>query len=116
MTHDKKRARERYKARQKRIRQRKFKAMQHKRSMLTVSIVVFMLFVILSVSSVSLHQKKVKYEKQIKLMEELIKEEEKRAEELNELEEYAQTDEYVEDIARDKLGLVYPNEIIFIPK
>ena len=28
-------------------------------------------------------------------------------------EKYVGTDEYVEDVAKEKLGLVYPNEIIF---
>ena len=32
---------------------------------------------------------------------------------IDELEEYVGTDEYIEDIAKEKLGLVYPNEILF---
>ena len=39
----------------------------------------------------------------------------KRAEELKEYEKYVKTDEYVEEVAREKLGLVYKDEIIFEP-
>ena len=42
-----------------------------------------------------------------------LEQEELRAEEIDELEEYVGTDEYVEDVAKEKLGLVYPNEILF---
>jgi cell division protein FtsL len=37
------------------------------------------------------------------------------SEELKEQEEYVQTDDYIEEMAR-KLGLLYPNEVIFKPE
>ena len=37
-------------------------------------------------------------------------------EDLKEFKKYVKTDEYVEEIARDKLGLVYKDEIIFEPE
>ena len=43
----------------------------------------------------------------------LIKKEEDRELELSNLEAYVQTKKYVEDMAREKLGLVYEHEIIF---
>ena len=42
-----------------------------------------------------------------------IAEEEARTEELKELETYTKTKKYAEEVAKDKLGLVYENEIIF---
>ena len=42
-----------------------------------------------------------------------ISEEEMRKKEIEDLEAYVGTDEYVEDVAKDKLGLVYPDEILF---
>ena len=39
-----------------------------------------------------------------------------RSEDLKEFKKYVKTDEYVEEIARDKLGLVYKDEIIFEPE
>lgn len=46
-------------------------------------------------------------------MEEQILEEQVRAEELKKLPEYTQSQEYIERTAREKFGLVYPDEIIF---
>ena len=45
-----------------------------------------------------------------------IKEEKSRASKIDELEDYVGTDEYVEDVAREKLGLVHEGEIIFKAK
>ena len=42
-----------------------------------------------------------------------IESEQLRSEEIAEFEKYTQTRKYIEDTARDKLGLVYPGEIIF---
>lgn len=42
--------------------------------------------------------------------------EQEREADLEELKVYTQTKKFVEDIARDKFGLVYENEIIFQPE
>ena len=39
---------------------------------------------------------------------------EQQKEEIAEYQEYTQTDEFVEDVAREKLGLVHDDEIVFI--
>jgi cell division protein FtsB len=39
-----------------------------------------------------------------------------RAEQLKEKELYMQTKDYIEDEAKNKLGLVYPDEIVIKPK
>ena len=49
-------------------------------------------------------------------LERQIDEEEMRTEEIEEMRRYMQTDRYVEEVARDKLGLVYPDEVIFKPE
>lgn len=40
---------------------------------------------------------------------------EKEQQKIKEKEKYMQTDKYIEDMAREKFGLVYDNEIIFKP-
>ena len=55
------------------------------------------------------------YSRQLAGLKKEKKEADKRAEELKEYEEYVKTDEYVEEVAREKLGLVYKDEIIFEP-
>ena len=48
-------------------------------------------------------------------LEEQLAEEEERTTELEELEKYTKTKKYMEEVARQKLGLVYPDEILIQP-
>ena len=86
---------------------------RHKRSMLAVSSVIVMLMVVVSVNSVTLRAQEQEYQTQISDLETQIEGEKTRSEEIDNLEEYVGTDEYVEDVAKDKLGLIHENEIIF---
>ena len=86
---------------------------RHKRSMLAVSSVIVMLMVVVSVNSVTLRAQEQEYQTQISDLETQIEEEKTRTEEIDDLEEYVGTDEYVGDVAKDKLGLIHENEIIF---
>ncbi len=78
-----------------------------------ISAVILLLAVIVSVNSIELRAKNSAYIEQEQELEKDIQAEKDRAEEIEDLEEYVGTDEYVEQTARDKLGLVYENEIIF---
>jgi len=89
------------------------RVLEHRLSILLISCVIVVLGVTLSVASISLHKKNQEYKVQEAELEKQLEEEELRAEEINELEEYVGTDEYIEDVAKEKLGLVYPNEILF---
>lgn len=89
------------------------RVMQHKLSILLISGVVLILGVTLSVASISSRAKNRNLRAQEAELEEQLKAEEARSEEIDDLEDYVGTDEYVEDVAKDKLGLVYPNEILF---
>ena len=86
---------------------------EHRLSVLLIICVIVVLGVTLSVASISLHKKNQGYKAQEAELEKQLEEEATRAEEIDELEEYVGTDEYIEDVAKDKLGLVYPNEILF---
>lgn len=102
---------------QKRRKEQQKKRMQrHKRSVLAVCAVIALLFVVVSVNSVTLKAKERVYQAQELELEEQIKEEKARAKEIEDLDEYVGTDEYVEDVAKEKLGLVHENEIIFKAK
>lgn len=91
----------------------KRRALEHKLSILLISGVVLILGVTLSVASVSSRAKNRNLKAQEAELEEQLEAEKARSEEIDELEEYVGTDQYVEDVAKDKLGLVYPNEILF---
>ncbi|EOS72519.1 hypothetical protein C817_05454 [Dorea sp. 5-2] len=85
---------------------------RHRKSVLAVSAVVLLLFVVVSANSISLRAKEKAYRAQELELKEQLKEEKARTEEIKELGEYVGTDEYVEDVAREKLGLIHENEII----
>ena len=99
-----------------RARRRKKQVQQHRRSMLGISAVILLLAVMVTVSSVELRAKNNAYIEQEQELEADIQAEKERAEEISDLEEYVGTDEYVEQTAKDKLGLVHENEIIFKAK
>ena len=75
-----------------------------------------MLIGVISVNGMTLRAKEKSYRAQEAELKEQIKEEKSRTSQIDDLEDYVGTDEYVEEIARDKLGLVYKDEIIFKAK
>lgn len=103
------------KQKNRRKRQRR-RAQKHRRSVFAISAVVLLLTVIVSVDSLTLKAKDQAYRAQEAELEEKIEEEKARAEEIKNLDEYVGTDEYIEKVAKDKLGLVYENEIVFKAK
>ena len=86
---------------------------RHKASVLGICAVILLLTAVVSASSMSLRAKNNDYIAQEVELTERIEEEKASADELTELEEYVGTDEYIEQTAKDKLGLVHENEIIF---
>lgn len=86
---------------------------QHKRSVIIICAVLFLLGGVLAVNSVSLYGRSQVYKQQEAELQAQIKEQEERAEEVKEYEEYVKSDEYIKEVAEDKLGLVDPNEILF---
>lgn len=83
-----------------------------------IILIVLAVFGASSVGGIRLRQKNYAYqERENSLMEQIEAEaEERRAEEIEELEAYTKTKKYVEDVAKEKLGLVYEDEVIFKSK
>ncbi len=101
---------------QSRSTRQKKRVQTHKRSMIAICAVIVFLIAVMSVSSITLRAKEKTYQTQEKDLQSRIEEEEQRADEIDELETYVGSDEYIEGIAKEKLGLVYDNEIIFQAK
>lgn len=95
------------------MKSKKRRRLQHRISVISISGVVLLLVVILGVASISLQEKNRNYKAQEAELMEQIEAEIVREEEIAELEEYVGSDEYVEDVAKEKLGLMNPNEILF---
>lgn len=89
------------------------KKRQNKLGMACVSIVVIAVFAVIMIKSLELKDKIDTYEAQKQTLNEQIEAEAKRANDLVEYEKYTKTDRYIEEIAKEKLGLVYEDEIIF---
>ena len=75
--------------------------------------VIILMLVFVSVASMGLKVQNTKKQARIEELNALIAEEEERAKEIEEYGKYVQTKKYAEEVAKDKLGLVYEDEIIF---
>lgn len=81
--------------------------------MLCISLVVLFLLGILLWQGNALERELTAYREQEQILTRKVEEEKARTQEIDGQKEYMQTDEYVEEAARDRLGLVKDNEIIF---
>lgn len=89
------------------------KRRQNRLGMVLVTGVVVSLCLVLMFSMMSLKKKRDGYVERQESLEQQIEAENKRAEDLVEYEKYTKTAAYVEEVAKDKLGLVYEDEIVF---
>lgn len=83
--------------------------------MIAAIVVVVALGIALWFGKTGLAKKNAEYESQISELESQIAEENARSEELSEYEKYVKTKKFVEEIAKNKFGLIYSDEIIFKP-
>lgn len=75
--------------------------------------VVLLLGVVLWNGKQSLAARNDAYEEQKSQLMGQITEEENRTKELEEYKKYIQTKKFIEEMAKDRFGLVYPDELIF---
>lgn len=81
--------------------------------MAAISVVALILLGGLAVESVNMRNRIAVYDARTAELEEKIDNEKERTKEIDEQKEYMETDEYAAEVARDKLGLVKDNEIVF---
>ncbi|MGN0377082.1 MAG: septum formation initiator family protein [Suilimivivens sp.] len=89
------------------------KRRQNKFGMFLVFLVVIMLVVVVTVRSNEMKETLASNRQREAELQEQIAAEEKRTEEIEEMEKYSETLGYIEDVAKEKLGLVNEGEIIF---
>lgn len=97
-------------------RRQKKRVQRNKRSMLAISGIILLLVAVVSVNGMTLRAKDKVYREQEAELTQQLQEEKDRSAEISKLKDYVSTDEYVEDVAKEKLGLVHENEIIFKAK
>lgn len=86
---------------------------QNKLSACIAAVVVGILIVVIMVACAGLMGRLRRNNERIEELESQIVYEEQRAEEIEDYRQYTKTREYIEDVAREKLGLVYEGEVIF---
>lgn len=82
-------------------------------TMIGITFVVLVLLVSMLVLTSSLHKKVEADALRKAAIEQQILEEQARTGEIEDLEDYMKSDEYIEQVAKDKLGMVNDGEIIF---
>ncbi len=89
------------------------KERQNRLAMLLVTTVVLMMMLVVTFKSVELRQKRHIYMEREEALIQEIEAEKERTVEIEEYGKYTQTKKFVEEVAKEKLGLVYEGEIIF---
>ncbi len=84
-------------------------------TLIGITFVVFSLAVIVTIEGASLKEKELEYEYRLQNLQAQVDKEQGRAKELEEYRVYVQTKQYVEEVAKQKLGLVKPDEILLKP-
>lgn len=92
------------------------KKAKRKNGLKIIAVTVLVLFAVITYSSVQLQAEKRALEKKKSELEEELQTERERSEELENQRAYMQTVKYIEEIAREVLGLVYPEETILRPE
>jgi len=95
---------------------RKRRKTSNLRGMACIAMVVGILLISLTLQIREIKAKNADYQTQADNLEKQIRDEKERTEEIEALEDYVESKEYVEELARDKLGLVYEDEIVFKPE
>ncbi|MBR5598211.1 MAG: septum formation initiator family protein [Lachnospiraceae bacterium] len=88
------------------------KKKQNSLAIILVTMVVLIMMIVVMANNKSLKEKLAVYQEREQILNEQIEAEKERAQEIEEFEKYTKTKKYIEDVAREKLGLVYEDEII----
>lgn len=89
------------------------KRRQNRFSMFLAILVVVLIMIVVAWRSIELKQKIAEYAVKEEQLNAEIEAENERSEEIKEYGIYTQTKAFFEEVAKDKLGLVYDGEILF---
>lgn len=96
------------------VRRRKKRGPNNKTGMILISIVLILVFLVTMFRVITLKNTQKTYDEKEEYYNQLVEEEKKRSEDLVEFEKYTQTNAYIEEVAKEKFGLVKDGEIIFV--
>ncbi len=84
-------------------------------ALLGITFVVISMAVVVNLRGASLKDKELQYQMKEETLQKRLEQEQQRAEQLEEQRIYVQTKQYIEKVAKEKLGLVNPDEILLKP-
>lgn len=92
------------------------KKLQNRTSMLLIMSIVLILLLVVGIKGYGLTKQRDALQEEYAANEEIVRDMEAQAREIEEYKKYMQTPQYYEEMAKEKLGLVYENEVIFVPE
>lgn len=92
------------------------KKLQNRTSMILIMSIVLILLLVVGIKGYGLTKQRDALQEEYAANEEIIRDMEAEAQEIEEYKKYMQTPQYYEEMAKEKLGLVYENEVIFVPE
>ena len=84
-------------------------------AIIAITVVVVCLALFLGFRAADLRAKKQQYQEREQSLVEQVEDEKERAVQLEERRKYVKTKQYIEEIAKEKLGLTNPDEILLRP-
>ena len=81
-----------------------------------ITVVVLSLALVVNIKNHSMEKKVMEYQAKEESLTRQVENEQKRAAELEERRVYVQTKQYIEEVAKQKLGLVKPDEVLLKPR
>lgn len=97
-------------------RRRKRRSSQKRKGLFLAMCTVFILCGMVAIKKVELDKEQKAYAREKATLEAQIDDLEKEYEEIEDQKEYAKTKQFVEEVAREKLNLIYPGEVVFEPE
>ena len=92
------------------------KKLQNRTSMILIMSIVLILLLVVGIKGYGLAKQRDALQEEYAANEEIIQDMEAEAQEIEEYKKYMQPPQYYEEMAKEKLGLVYENEVIFVPE
>ena len=93
---------------------RRRRAPNNKTGMILISVVLVLVFLVTFARVLTLKKTQAVYSEKEEYYGELLASEEQRKEDLVEFEKYTQTNAYIEEVAKERYGLVKDGEILFV--
>lgn len=98
-----------------RYKRKKKDKLGNRMTLIGITFVVISMAVVVNLRGASLKDKDLEYKIKEENLQARVEQEENRAEQLEEERIYVQTKQYIEKVAKEKLGLVNPDEVLLKP-